>query len=54
MSELAKQVGVATPGIDAVIQVASIVMASDYRAAAFRTPASLGIADRSAAELASL
>ena len=54
MSELAKQVGVATPGIDAVIQVASIVMASDYRAAAFRTPTSLGIADRSVAELASL
>jgi len=54
MSELAKQVDVATPGIDAVIQVASIVMASDYRATALRTPTSLGIADRSVAELASL
>ncbi|NGX17147.1 NAD/NADP octopine/nopaline dehydrogenase family protein [Wenzhouxiangella sp. XN24] len=54
MSELAKQVGVPTPGIDAVIQVASIVMASDYRATALRTPTSLGIADRSAEELASL
>jgi opine dehydrogenase len=54
MSELGRQVGVATPGIDAVIQVASIVMARDYRSEALRTPTTLGIADRSAAELASL
>ncbi len=54
MSHLARQVGVATPGMDAVIQLASIVMDRDYRAEALRTPESLGIADRSAAELASL
>ena len=54
MSKLGEQVGVATPGIDAVINVASIVMARDYMAESLRTPASLGIADRSAAELASL
>jgi opine dehydrogenase len=54
MSELGKQVGVATPGIDAVIQVASIVMARDYRGEALRTPATLGIAGRSADELATL
>lgn len=54
MSELGRQVGVATPGIDAVIQVASIVMARDYRTEASRTPASLGIAGCSADELAAL
>lgn len=54
MSELGQQLGVPTPGIDAVIQVASIVMARDYRAAALRTPATLGIADCSAEELAAL
>lgn len=54
MSELGKQVGVATPGIDAVIQVASIVMARDYRGEALRTPATLGIAGRSADQLATL
>ena len=54
MSTLGRQVGVATPGMDAVIDVASIVMARDYRAEALRTPASLNIAERSAEELASL
>jgi len=54
MSKLGQQIGVATPGIDAVINVASIVMARDYRAEALRTPESLGIADRSAEELATL
>jgi len=54
MSMLGKQIDVATPGIDAVIDVASIVMARGYRAEALRTPATLGIADHSAAELAAL
>ena len=54
MSKLGQQVGVETPGMDAVINVASIVMARDYKAEALRTPASLGIADRSAEELAAL
>jgi len=54
MSTLGRQVSVATPGIDAIISVASIVMARDYRAEALRTPESLGIADRSAEELAAL
>ena len=52
--EVGRDVGVPTPGIDAVINVASIVMARDYKAEALRTPDSLGIAERSAAELASL
>ena len=51
MSKLGQQIEVATPGIDAVINVASIVMARDYRSEALRTPKSLGIADRSAEEL---
>jgi len=54
MSKLGQQIGVATSGIDAVISVASIVMARDYRAEALRTPESLGIADYSAQELATL
>ena len=54
MSKLGQQIGVATPGIDAVINVASIVMARDYRAEALRTPESLGIADRTAEQLAAL
>ncbi|MEJ2256317.1 MAG: NAD/NADP octopine/nopaline dehydrogenase family protein [Woeseiaceae bacterium] len=54
MSLLGQQVAATTPGIDAIIQLASIVMARDYRAAALRTPSSLGIAGFSAEELASL
>ena len=54
MSKLGRQIGVATPGMDAVINVASIVMARDYRAEALRTPESLGIAELSAKELATL
>ncbi len=54
MSKLGQQIEVATPGIDSVINVASIVMARDYRSEALRTPKSLGIADRSAEELSLL
>ena len=54
LSALGRQVGVETPGIDAVINVASIVMARDYRAEALRTPDSLGIADLSVDELSAL
>ncbi len=54
MSKLGHQVGIETPGIDAVINVASIVMARDYKAESLRTPESLGIANYSADELARL
>lgn len=54
MSALARQVGVPVPCMDAVIALASIVMARDYRSEALRTPAVLGIADRSTAALAEL
>lgn len=54
MSMLGRQIGVATPGMDAVIKIASIVMARDYAAEALRTPETLGIADRSTEELGTL
>ena len=54
MSRLGRQVGVPTPGMDAVIDLASIVMARDYRAEALRTPESLGIDHLSAVELGGL
>ncbi|MBW2714396.1 MAG: NAD/NADP octopine/nopaline dehydrogenase family protein [Deltaproteobacteria bacterium] len=54
MSKLGQQIGVETPGIDAVINIATIVMARDYRGEALRTPESLGIAGRSKDELAAL
>ena len=54
MSRLAAQLGVPTPGIDAIIHVASTVMARDYRAEGSRTPESLGIAELSIGALATL
>lgn len=54
MSSLARQIGVSTPSIDAIIQFASVLMNRDYAAEAMRTPASLGIAGLSATELADL
>jgi len=54
MSSLARQIGVDTPTIDAVIQMATILMDRDYAAEALRTPGSLGIGDYSAEELGKL
>jgi opine dehydrogenase len=54
MSRLARQIGVKTPTMDAIIQVTSVLMNRDYAREALRTPESLGIADRSVAELGSL
>lgn len=54
MSGLGRQIDVETPGMNAVIKLASIVMARNYRAEALRTPDTLGIADRSAEELSNL
>ena len=54
MSQLARQVGVETPTMDAIIQVASVLMDRDYAGEALRTPASLGIAALSAKELGKL
>lgn len=54
MSRLARQVGVETPTIDAIIQFASVLMKRDYAAEALRTPRTLGIADLSVTELTEL
>ncbi len=54
MSRLARQVGVKTPTMDAIIQITSVLMDRDYAAEALRTPESLGIGGRSAEELSSL
>jgi opine dehydrogenase len=54
MSSLAKQIGVETPTIDAIIQMSSVLMNRDYAAEALRTPESLGIAGLSAEELGNL
>lgn len=54
MSQLGRQVGVETSTIDAIIQLASVLMARDYGAEAPRTPRSLGIEDLSPEDLASL
>ena len=54
MSQLGRQVGVETPTMDAIIQVASVLMARDYAGEALRTPASLGIAALSTEELGAL
>jgi len=54
MSMLARQLEVPVPAMDGVITLASIVMGRDYRAEASRTPATLGIANRSASALADL
>ena len=54
MSRLARQVGVETPTIDAIIQVTSVLMARDYASEAPRTLDALGIGDLSAEELGDL
>jgi opine dehydrogenase len=54
ISELAKQVGLKTPVIDAVILLASTIMKKDYRKDAKLTPAVLGIDKYSVEELKAL
>jgi len=51
MSRLARQVGVETPTMDSIIQIASVLMDRDYAGEALRTPKTLGIDGLSAAEL---
>ncbi len=47
MSRLGEQAGVETPVMDAMIRLASVLMAHDYAAEGRRTPATLGIGDLS-------
>jgi len=51
MSEFAKLVGVETPIMDSIINVASVVMDKDYRKMKNRTPETLGLTNYSVAEL---
>ena len=54
MSRLARQIGVETPTMDAMIQVTSVLMHRDYAEEGLRTPHGLGIGDLSVSELGSL
>ena len=54
MSTLGRQIGVDTPTIDAVIQLASILMNRDYAGEALRTPKSLGIDNYTVEQLTKL
>ncbi len=54
MAALGRQVNVATPTIDAVVRLTSVLMHRDYAGEARRTPATLGIAGMTAAEIAGL
>jgi len=54
MTRLARQVGVETPTMDAMIHLTSVLMNRDYAGEALRTPETLGIGDLSAVELGSL
>lgn len=54
MSSLGRQVGVETPTIDSIIQLASVLMNRNYAAEALRTPESLGIGELTAEEIAGL
>ena len=54
MAALGRQLGTDTPTMDAVIQIASVMMSRDYAGESLRSPESLGIAHLSAGELGSL
>ncbi len=54
LTDLAAQLGVATPTMEAVITLASVVLARDLRGEGRRTLATLGLDGMSAAELATL
>ena len=46
LSDLGRQIGVPTPVMDAIIEIASVVMARDFRGEARRTMAGAGLSDR--------
>ena len=54
MTALARQVGIETPNMDAMIRLTSTLMAHDYGQEALRTPDSLGIGSLSVEELGQL
>jgi opine dehydrogenase len=54
LTDLAARLGVATPVMDAVITIASVVLARDFRGEGKRTVTTLGLDDMSPEELAAL
>jgi opine dehydrogenase len=54
LQKLGEQIGVATPIMDAVIELVSLVMERDYVGEARRTPETLGLANHSVEELEAL
>ena len=54
LTDLARRVGVQTPTMEALITMASVVLAQDFRAEGARTLATLGLDDMSASDLAAL
>ena len=54
LTDLAARLGAPTPVMDAVIAIASVVLARDFRAEGKRTLATLGLEDMSAEQLAAL
>jgi opine dehydrogenase len=54
LTDLAERLGVPTPVMDAVIAIASVVLARDFRAEGARTLSSLGLGSMSPDELAAL
>lgn len=54
LTDLARQVGVATPTMDAVLQISSVLMGRDYAAEGARTMATLGLADYDVDQLRAL
>jgi opine dehydrogenase len=54
LSDLGRQIGVATPVMDAIIQVASVVMGRDFRGERRRTMATAGLSDHTVEQLRAL
>ena len=54
LSDLGRQIGVPTPVMDAIVEIASVVMARDFRGEARRTMAGAGLAGLSTEELRAL
>jgi opine dehydrogenase len=54
LTDLARRLGVATPTMDALIKVASVLLERDFRAENERTLTTLGLDGMNPAELASL
>ena len=54
LSDLGRTIGVPTPVMDAIIEIASVVMARDFRGEAKRTMATAGLSDHTLEQLRAL